>query len=177
MTVRGLRANLWIVVSVLALSAAGAIAWTVFAPLGVEVSHDAVALSPSDSTTHQPSDRQNRANETELSRHWSKPLQRPLVDPTAPIQKPTAATPAAAWRLPLSVKLLGTIVEPGQTRAVIQTGTNDFEIRRVGDRLGGAVSGAELISIEDHHVVIRYNGQEAQLPLAEVERLPVTERR
>jgi hypothetical protein len=81
-------------------------------------------------------------------------LRRPLYDTPA-------AAAAPAQRPPLALKLAGTIVEPGHSRAVLVGPEGKVELKSVGQ----SVAGAEVLRIDPESVTVRYLDQEVQLTL------------
>ena len=84
-------------------------------------------------------------------------LRKPLVDPP----KTDPAADALTEDSPLSVRLSGTIIEPGRSVAIFSTGLTKTTIRQVGQE----INGAEVVSIESDTVTLRYQGQLRQLKL------------
>lgn len=85
---------------------------------------------------------------------WNLNLQRPLFDPPPP-PPPAPPTPP-----PLSVRLQGTIIEPGYSRAIFISATGQTQLCAVGQAAEG---GAEVLSIEREVVRVRYQGREMDL--------------
>jgi hypothetical protein len=79
---------------------------------------------------------------------WTKQLRRPLYDPPPP-------PPVERTLPPLEVTLLGTILEPGNSKAMISSRGNTVEYKRVGDLLGPPESPAELLEILGDSIVLR----------------------
>lgn len=72
-------------------------------------------------------------------------LRRPLVDPAPPPRQPPP---------PLAMKLAGTIVEPGQSRALLIGADGKVQLKRAGETLDGV----ELLSIDHDSVTVKYLG-------------------
>ncbi|MEM9109980.1 MAG: hypothetical protein AAGC72_08140 [Planctomycetota bacterium] len=86
---------------------------------------------------------------------WSLQLQRPLYDPPPVVQdKPPPPPPT-----PPSVRLAGTVVEPGRSVAFLRDRSGSTRVVQVGQ----VVDGAELLSIEDQHVSVRFEAYDWQL--------------
>lgn len=96
----------------------------------------------------------------ELQRVWSRPLRQPLFDPPPAAPVVVKTTPP-----PLPAKLLGTIEESGQSKALFAMKGGSMEIRGVGEKLGEDASAAEIVSIEQERVVVKYHGQSITLTL------------
>lgn len=88
---------------------------------------------------------------------WARALRRPLVD------KPAAAATQSAIQakplVPLNVVLVGTIVEEGHSRAMLSTAAGVVEVLGIGETVGGATGGAEIVEIQSNSVVLRYRGE------------------
>lgn len=74
-------------------------------------------------------------------------LQRPLYD--APRKSPVAV------QQPLQIRLAGTIMDPGFSRAVFAAPDGHTELKAVGE----ISSGARILTITDGSVTVLYNGQ------------------
>jgi hypothetical protein len=102
--------------------------------------------------------------------YWSRPLQRPLVDPepkqAAP--KPVAVRPSVS-----NLKLLGTFVEPGNDRVLLQSAPNRIEVRKVGETLEYAQQPLQVTQIARDHVLLDHQGQEIRLTLEQPPGLPI----
>lgn len=90
---------------------------------------------------------------------WDLKLQEPLFA-SAPRNLPAASNPAAA-AAPLALKLLGTIVEPGRSLAMLSTASGKPELRGVGEE----IDGAQILQIEQDRVTARHNGRPVTLEL------------
>src|SRR5262245_61000951 len=60
---------------------------------------------------------------------WTKRLRRPLFDPPPPVVQKKELPP-------LRVALLGTIIEPGNSMAIVAGPDGNMEYKRLGDRVG-----------------------------------------
>ena len=84
------------------------------------------------------------ATNTEL---WLKRLRRPLYDPPPPPPPPQQRPP------PLRIELLGTIIEPDNSMAMVSSAGSVAYVR-VGDRVGPAESQAEIIKIQRDAILL-----------------------
>ena len=91
---------------------------------------------------------------------WNKRLRRPLYDPPPP--KPVKRTPP-----PLRVALMGTIVEPGNSMAIVSTRGGAVEYKRVGDSVGPEANPAELVEILGDAIVVRRDDETLTLRVGE----------
>ncbi len=76
-------------------------------------------------------------------------LRRPIFDPTAAAAAPPPPPP------PLTIKLAGTIIEPGNNQAMIVTREGDYLRLRVGEKSGEA----EVQIIERESITVSYYGK------------------
>jgi type II secretory pathway component PulC len=90
-----------------------------------------------------------------------RPLRRPLYDPP-PKAKP-APVVVAQKPPPLNVRLVGTALEPDHSMAMLLTSRGTIEMKAVGDKLDDTPDSAELTSIEQDRVTLRYHGQTVRL--------------
>ena len=85
-------------------------------------------------------------------------IRRPLVDPAPP-------APPPAVRPKLTIVLEGTVVEVGHNYAFIRTAGGQTQIIREGQ----TVDNAEIVSINEDNIVVRFGGEEITLGLPEEE--------
>jgi len=97
----------------------------------------------------------------EFNPHWDKPLRRPLFDPPPVVVPPPKKEPPP----PLNVRLVGTIIEPGKTIAMLTNARNSLEFKQVGDTLGAGKALATITSIENSRVVVQYAGETVVLTM------------
>lgn len=90
--------------------------------------------------------------------HLKLDLRRPLHDPppAPPPVAPQVAKPV------LTVKLAGTIVEPGHSKAMLVTADGRTELKGVGQKSGDA----EILSIEEKKITVRFHGEVVELKVA-----------
>ncbi len=90
---------------------------------------------------------------------WRTPLRKPLADPPPPPPTPRAVAGKAP---PLRVRLLGTIIEPGWSMALVAAGTKQQWIA-VGDTVSQPgprkVYQAEVLAIDPHRITFQYDGK------------------
>lgn len=95
-----------------------------------------------------------------LQATWNRMLRQPLFDPP-----PSAATAVKPAPPPFAAKLVGIVEERGRSQALIALPAGTVELRGVGERLGGVPEGAEVVSIEPRHVVLKLRGESHVLKL------------
>jgi len=88
---------------------------------------------------------------------WRKPLRRPLFDPPPAATAARTSTPPP--QAPLRIKLLGTVLEPGQSMAMFAVPPGTITIKRVGEAIGEAPNQAEIMDIQTDRAVLRCQGQ------------------
>ena len=91
----------------------------------------------------------------EFEPHWNKPLRRPIFDPPPVVIPP----PKKEVPPPLNVRLVGTIIEPGETVAMLANARNSLEFKKVGDSWGAGKLLATITAIENSRVTIQYAGE------------------
>jgi hypothetical protein len=97
-----------------------------------------------------------------LRRVCSLDLRRPLYD--APPEKTPDVQPPAA-KVPLAIRLLGTVQEPGHSMAMVQTSDGMIEVYAEGDRIDDAGSVFMIMKIEAEQVTIDHGGRSHTLTL------------
>lgn len=107
----------------------------------------AAASSPDDRPRLEPADFRD---------HWALDLHRPLYDP--PPREPAAPAPPR-----LRLELLGTIVEPGDARALVRTSDGQVSFKREGD----TADGARIEVIQETRIEVTYNDETIALSLDE----------
>ena len=93
-----------------------------------------------------------------FSAGWDLDLQRPLFD--APKGR---RAEKAVKRAPLSVRLTGTVTEPGHSLAMFITNKGRIELKRVGQ----TTAGAEVLAIDENSVRLLYQEEEITLKVEE----------
>jgi len=112
MNVRRVRFWLWTIGASMLAAAAGGFARLVTMPLAQPGSFAASTAGPS---TRRASEESSVPTLRSFQPHWSLDLRRPLYDPP-PAVKAEAPKPPPP---PLAVKLAGTVIEPGYSRALL----------------------------------------------------------
>jgi hypothetical protein len=145
MNARRLNFILYGLAGCFAAAGLGIAAWGVLhAPQAIVPAHPNVAHSGAGlgSTERPPS-------LDELQAAFRIDLRRPLVDP--PPALPPIPPPAAG----LGLKLMGTIVEPGHCRAMLQTADGKLELKGIGENCRGA----QILDIGLNSVTLSYEGK------------------
>jgi hypothetical protein len=154
MDVRGQRILLWMIGAILLIAAVATALYSVQAAYEI-----AAARSGAISTTQ-------RVNATDRSEPTLADLQsvaqvnwrRPLFD--APSPAPVIAPPPPPPP-PLTVRLAGTIIEPGHSRAVLVGPDGKTELKGVGEHSGPA----EVLEIGQDTCTVRYLGNRVTLKI------------
>lgn len=90
---------------------------------------------------------------------WAKPLQRPLRELADGSQDGATKATAVQKTPPPNLVLVGTMVEDGCSKAMFSTAPGVLDLKGVGEALGTAPGGPEVVSIEPSKVVVRYQGE------------------
>jgi len=85
---------------------------------------------------------------------WQKDLRRPLYDPP-----PVAVIRKKPAKSKLRIKLVGTVIEPGFSYAIVKTDSGQTRLVAVGQ----SAEGAEVVSVRDGTATIRFAGEVRQL--------------
>lgn len=83
--------------------------------------------------------------------YWDQPLRRPLYDPPP---KPAAKQVPIKKQIP-SLQLVGTIVEPGRSVAIVKMGSDKLQLKRVGESLGPKGDDCLVESVDSDSIVVR----------------------
>jgi len=84
-----------------------------------------------------------------VQRHWRKRLYEPEPEPK---QEPKDPPP------PLRISLVGTVLEPGRSQAIIRDSNGDTGFYRVGQQVGPDAHPATIESIGDNTIQVRRRG-------------------
>jgi hypothetical protein len=153
---RSLRMILWITGGA-GLLAAAAVAWIgMTLPLAVteagarpRARQAAVTTRPAAGAAYE------RLDPAAINRLAAMDLRRPLYDPP-----PAQAAPQPA-PVPLAVRLLGTAVEPGRSRALVVGPDGKVQLVSAGE----SVAGAEVRQIEAESITVRYRDEDVVVQL------------
>ena len=92
-------------------------------------------------------------------------LRRPLTDPPPPRPVPRPVTPAPPPPPTLEMTLVGTIIEPGNSLAIIADAAGEFDVKGVGESLELNPPGVSVKSIESEQVQLQYRGETSTVKL------------
>jgi hypothetical protein len=134
----------------LAVALIACLAWAIL-PANVDISPQTGGLSTAPAG---PMRAESPLSANDYSIIYQIDLRQPLVDP------PPAAAPAPTQaQVTVPVRLVGTVVEPGFSYAMLRNSAG--EVKTVG--VGESVDGVEVVSIVPGSAVVRYSGQTATL--------------
>jgi hypothetical protein len=156
------RAKTWLRIAAggLLASAGAALAWGVFCPIAEQEPSEQRPMARSGS--HDGKDhRTAMPTLAQFEPLCRRPLRRPLYDP--PPKTKSAPVVVAKTPPPLNVRLVGTALEPDHSMAMLLTSCGTIEMKSVGDKLDDTPDSAELTSIEQDRVTLRYHGQTVRL--------------
>jgi hypothetical protein len=91
---------------------------------------------------------------------WNREWRRPLYDPPPP-------TVVAAPPRPITVKLMGTIIEPDNSQAFVETTSGTVELKRIGDSLTSDPADGTIAEIAATQITIKRADGEHQLKVSE----------
>ena len=153
LTLRQTRQTLWLAATVLVIGSVACIVAATTWPYDLPQT-DGPATPRVIAADHQSSPRVATASPT---RHLSLDLQRPLFDPP-PVKVQQAPPPPPP---PLRLRLLGIVVEPDNTQAILTSGDETLHFAKVGD----TIDNATIEAIEPEQVHFRYHGKQVTLSL------------
>ena len=146
MTLRGTRRLLWTISAALAMALAAVNAALVFSPIEDPHSEASEAKpTPQAQAATGPITPPLEAYATA----WGRDLQRPLFDPQPVLVDRTPPPPPKP-----TVRLLGTVIEPGFTFALLRGKDGSTKCVPVGE----ALDGAEVLGVQDGSVTVRFAG-------------------
>ena len=147
MTLRDKRRLLWTACAGLAAALVGVNAALLFTPLD---DPRAGATEPKPAPEVAPRAGPERPPLEVYAAAWACDLQRPLFDPEPVLVNRVPPPPPKP-----TVRLLGTIIEPGHTFAFLRGKDGSAKCVSVGE----ALDGAEVIEVRADSVVVRFAGQ------------------
>ena len=146
----------------------GAVGWSVS---GIESTPNAVSsakqTTPLTEIPRQPSS--VRLDETVAARSLRQPLYDPPPEPPPPKPEPTPrvtekpAPPPAPPKL--DVTLVGTIIQPDQSLAIVADSTGEFDVKGTGESLELTPQGIIIERIESERVTLLYQGRQSTIEL------------
>lgn len=97
-------------------------------------------------------------------------LRRPLVDPPPPRPKPPPKKTTPVVQAPppppkLDVTLVGTIIQPDQSLAIIADAAGGFDVKGIGESLELSTEGITIQRIESEKVTLLYQGRQSTIEL------------
>ncbi len=152
MRYRTVRRILW-AAGATGIAASGAVAWIgVTAPLARTSAVPSAALRSASTRAATAPAEDARVGGVDVRRVADLDLRRPLYDPPA-VQAPTQPPPS------LALRLLGTVVETGHSRALLVGPDGKLQLKSVGDSLAGA----EILRIGPDTVTVRHLDADVEL--------------
>lgn len=95
----------------------------------------------------------------QFASYWPKPLRRPLYDPPPPPPKVVEKPPPK----PIRAKLLATMIEPGNTMAMIELSSGVVVFRKKGEEIGADDAGVTILDIATGSIRLRRGEEETKL--------------
>jgi type II secretory pathway component PulC len=102
---------------------------------------------------------------TMTARQLRGPLYDPEPPPAAPPQPKPPVVPRPKVGPKLDLSLVGTIIEPNNSLAIIADANGEFDVKGVGETLELAPDGLVITSIESEQVTLKHQGKTATLSL------------
>jgi hypothetical protein len=139
---------------------------------------DVTVVPPAERTMSLNEPATERSDSTFDNAVAARALRRPLFDPPPPPPAPTpepkpqpepkptvARTPTPPKPPTLEVTLVGTIIEAGQSLAIVADANGDFDVKGIGEPLELSPQGIKIEKIEPEQVTVSYQGRESTITL------------
>lgn len=89
---------------------------------------------------------------------WQRVLRRPLYDPPPP-----TPPPVIVQQRPITVKLVGTVIEPDNSQAFVRQASGSVELKRTGDQVTSDAADGVIAEITATSILIRRPDGEHQV--------------
>jgi hypothetical protein len=89
---------------------------------------------------------------------WNRILRQPLYDPPPPPKQEVIVE-----QRPITVKLVGTVIEPDNSQAFVRQASGAVELKRIGDAVSSDAADGVIASITPVEIVIRREDGEHHL--------------
>ena len=93
------------------------------------------------------------------------PLYDPPPQPAPPVERPKPPAPVTPIRSNLEWTLVGTIIEAGQSLAILADASGKFDVKGIGESLDLVPPGVTLQDIESEQVTLQYQGRKSTVQL------------
>jgi len=158
MTLRGKKSILIIGSAFLWIAAAGVLAWGIRPPELPVKSHSAAEFDRSrEKAANHPAAISLSSKDFEA--YWDRPLRPPLFDPPPPPPPVVEKKPIP----PVRAKLLATMIEAGNSMAMLELENGEVVFRKVGELIGPPNSEAKVAEIQPGTVIVRQGEDETRL--------------
>ena len=154
LTIRKLRRTLWLLAAAAVVSAFSVLMFGLTRPYSLPGPDRPVSVPELAEASHES----DAPALEHLSEVWALNLQRPLYDPPKPVIKKKEFKPP-----PLAVRLLGTVIEPGNSQAILMARDGQIHFMRAGDELDHV----KIEAVEPTQVRILYYDQPQTLSVEE----------
>ena len=162
------RRSLGILAAGLLAGAVGAVGWSLS---GLKRDSGAVSSGPRAAPltefSKQPST--TSFDESVAARSLRRPLFDPPPQPPTPAPKPAPKVverPTPPPSIPkLDVTLVGTIIQPEQSLAIVADALGEFDVKGIGESLELSPQGITVERIESERVTLRYQGRQSTIEL------------
>jgi hypothetical protein len=147
------------------LGTTGAVYWSTSAIAPAAVTVDRRANSPA-VTGREPAPTPAAGADDDLLRSLRAPLyDPPPTPPTAPTNARPVPRPKPTPPPRLNLTLVGTIIDPDQSLAIIADADGNFDVKGVGDSLELKPAGVRIGQIESEAITLQYQGKESTIRL------------
>ena len=150
------------------LACSGGVVWLPYSPWWA-LSSSSLGAKPVTEKRDLPNsnlktpDRQLVAQDFEV--YWKRPLRGPLYDPPPAPPPPPKVVEVPPPR-PIVARLLATMVEPGNSMAMLQLSTGEVVFRKLDEDIGAADAGAKISLIEEGTVSVAREKEVTKLVVA-----------
>ncbi|MFO8014766.1 MAG: hypothetical protein R6X20_15840 [Phycisphaerae bacterium] len=171
MTVRQRKMLIWLLAGALAAPAVAVVVLGLAVPVRVETAQAPATEGAQDekpsakSATADAGDRPQRAALAELLRLCRANLRRPLYDADEPAEDAKTGKTAArrAARSPLTLRLIGTVNEPGHSMAMFQKKDGSIALCAQGESVDDAGGAVTVTQVEFEKVTVEYGNRSHEL--------------
>jgi hypothetical protein len=174
MNARQRKRMLYLATGLLTAVTAGVVAWGLTTSVRIETSPISIELPASSAhktnedtaPATSPTQATARPSLPTLKRLASMPLRRPLREPDKEkdTQK-TKAKPNPEPREPLGVTLIGTVIEPGHSMAILKKRDGTIELCRTGQQIKHNGRAVKVITVTRRGATVTYAGQKRRLQM------------
>lgn len=167
MTARTKR-RLQLLLAGLILTCAGGIVWLPYSAWWAEMlskRESKPILEKRELANAEPKPTAGKFTPQQFEIYWNRPLRGPLYDPPPPPPPPPKVVEIPPLR-PIAAKLIATMVEPGNSMAMLQLSTGEVVFRKLDEEIGAADAGAKISVIEEGTISVQRDQEVTKLVVA-----------